>query len=226
MSTVTFSTECPELQGFIKKIDTLDEEVNSAVWKTLPKCGYIIRDEQRRLANETNVDFLAPAITVGKVTVAASKTTQITHNGVSKPAIVSSITSGYHEEVFRYDSTPLRQYRSFTISKKGLIHDQDYWKHASTVRPGVIGLTYEFGRPGKSTAHHRNSPTMKQIRRRIPNKDAKRSEQKKAVPTEVDIRKGTIQPHSHIRRGFDGKKKESARIVISVVENEVRKLGE
>lgn len=185
MSTVTFSTECPELKALIRKLDMFDDNINKSVRSAMHKGADIITNEQKRLISDKSLK-LASSISQSLL--------YTTKNGAV------CITTGYQKEAFG--------------------NDEDGFN------AGVVGLTYEFGRPGKSTAHHRNSPTMKQIRRRIPNKDAKRSEQKKAVPTEVDIRKGTIQPHSHIRRGFDGKKKESARIVISVVENEVRKLGE
>ena len=92
------------------------------------------------------------------------------------------------------------------------------------INHGIVGMTYEFGRPGKSPQH--SSDTMKQVRMRIPNKKEKRKYWKKAVPTEVDWKKGTIQPHPHIRRGFDNKVNEAVQILIKHINNAIDKAGE
>ena len=60
--------------------------------------------------------------------------------------------------------------------------DRSYSKESP---PGVIGLTFEFGRPGESDKG--SSPTMKQVRN----------------GKVVTVEKGSIDPVPHIRRGFD-----------------------
>ena len=117
------------------------------------------------------------------------------------------------------------------VKKKGVLGIQSGYlseafdEDADGFNAGVIGTMFEFGRPGTSTAHHRNSPTMKQIRLRIPNKKtAKKYKWAKAVPTEVDISKGTIQPVPHIRRGFDNKVNEAVDTVIESVNTALEKL--
>ena len=73
--------------------------------------------------------------------------------------------------------------------------------------PGIVGMTYEFGRPGQSA--QRSGETMKQTR----------------YGKKIKVRKGRIQPHPHIRRGFDNKVHEAVQVVVSAVENEVKKAG-
>ena len=65
---------------------------------------------------------------------------------------------------------------------------------------GVMGMTYEFGRPGKSRG--RDKETMKQTRH----------------GEEVDVKKGLIVPVPHVRRGFDNKVEEAADACIETVE--------
>lgn len=91
--------------------------------------------------------------------------------------------------------------------------------------PGVVGMTWEFGRPG--TSSQRSGETMKQVRRIIPNrkKGVRRKDWGEAVPTKIMVKKGRIQPHPHIRRGFDNKVHEAVQVVVSAVENEVKKAG-
>lgn len=79
---------------------------------------------------------------------------------------------------------------------------------------GVIGMTFEFGRPGKSAGH--SCKTMKQKRKR---KSAGGGMELK----EVEVNKGTIQPVPHIRRGFDNKVKQAAETVISEVQAEINR---
>jgi len=90
---------------------------------------------------------------------------------------------------------------------------------------GVVGMTYEFGRPGQST--QRSDEEMEQKRKRIPNKkSAKRKNWKKAVPTRVKIKKGTIQAEPHIRRGFDNVVEQAAQAVIDSISAELDKFGD
>ena len=96
---------------------------------------------------------------------------------------------------------------------------------ADGFNPGVVGMVHEFGRPGQSS--RRSGDKMKQTRKRIPNKKtAKRKDWEEAVPTEVEISKGTIQPVPHIRRGFDNVREKAVNLVIDAVEKEVEKIGE
>ena len=91
--------------------------------------------------------------------------------------------------------------------------------------PGLVGVVTEFGRPGKSAGH--TGKTMWQIRKRILNKKtAERKDWEKAVPTKVEIDKGTIQPYSHIRRGFDSVKEQAAQKLIDAYNAEIDKLSD
>ena len=86
-------------------------------------------------------------------------------------------------------------------------------------------MVTEFGRPG--TSAQRSGTKMKQKRKRIPNKKtAKRKDWQPAVPTEVEIEKGTIQPYPHIRRGFDATKEQAAQVLINAYNAEIDKLGD
>lgn len=117
---------------------------------------------------------------------------------VTKKGVVG-ITTGYQSNAFKSD-------------ENGSNH-------------GLAGMVYEFGRPGKSP--NRTDEKMKQKRKRIPNKEtAKRKDWEKAVLTEVEIDKGTIQAQPHIRRGFDNKVSEAVQTVIDYINAEIDKLGE
>ncbi len=228
-----FSMEMPDIQGLIKQLDLMNEYANQEVRDGLHEAAEMICREQKRLAPYS---FLKDAITVGKIKlrnpytqiVQTDSSNIMLHNKATKKtyAGVLSITTGYHENAFNYEQTKNHDRRTYTVSRKGIVHDGDYWKQASKEKPGIIGMTYEFGRPGKSSAHHRNSDTMKQIRKRIPNKSEKRKYWKKAVPTEVDWKKGRIQPHPHIGRGFDNKVNEAVQILIKHINNAIDKAGE
>lgn len=228
-----FSMEMPDIQGLIKQLDLMNEYANQEVRDGLHEAAEMICREQKRLAPYS---FLKDAITVGKIKlrnpytqiVQTDSSNIMLHNKATKQtyAGVLSITTGYHANAFNYEQTKNHDRRTYTVSRSGIVHDGDYWKQASKEKPGVIGMTYEFGRPGKSSTHHRNSDTMKQIRKRIPNKSEKRKYWKKAVPTEVDWKKGTIQPHPHIGRGFDNKVNEAVQILIKHINNAIDKAGE
>ena len=92
-----------------------------------------------------------------------------------------SITSGYQPEAFRTDGDGFN--------------------------PGVVGMTYEFGRPGQSA--YRRSETTTRTR------NGKR----------YKVKKGTIQAVSHIRRGFDSVKNEAVNTAIAAYNAEIDKLG-
>jgi hypothetical protein len=90
------------------------------------------------------------------------------------------ITSGYMSEAFETD--------------------------AEGKNAGVIGLTYEFGRPGQSRT--RSKDTMKQTRN----------------GKTVEVSKGKISPRPHIRRGFDNKIREATEKTIEALERETGKV--
>ena len=232
-----FSMEMPDIQGLIKQLDLMNKYANQEVRDGLHEAAEIICKEQKRLAPYS---FLKDAITVGKIKImkphSRVKLTTSENSSFSRFNSVSLtretyygilyVTIGYHEDAFNYEQTKNHDNRTYTTSRNGIVHDGDYWKQASKDKPGIIGMTYEFGRPGKSSAHHRNSKTMKQIRMRIPNKkDTKRKYWKKAVPTEVDWNKGTIQPRPHIRRGFDNKVNAAVQALLNHVNNAINRAG-
>ena len=75
-------------------------------------------------------------------------------------------------------------------------------------QPGLVGMVYEFGRPG--TSPQRSKDTMSQKRHgKI-----------------YTVKKGTIQAQPHIRRGFDNKVDEAVQTVIDYINAEIDKLGE
>ncbi len=232
-----FSMEMPDIQGLIKQLDLMNKYANQEVRDGLHEAAEIICKEQKRLAPYS---FLKDAITVGKIKImkphSRVKLTTSENSSFSRFNSVSLtretyygilyVTIGYHEDAFNYEQTKNHDNRTYTTSRNGIVHDGDYWKQASKEKPGIIGMTYEFGRPGKSSAHHRNSKTMKQIRMRIPNKkDTKRKYWKKAVPTEVDWNKGTIQPRPHIRRGFDNKVNAAVQVLLDHINNALNRAG-
>ncbi|MBQ9460995.1 MAG: hypothetical protein IJU51_03635 [Clostridia bacterium] len=87
--------------------------------------------------------------------------------------------------------------------------DDAFFTDEDGFNPGVVGMTYEFGRPG-SSSNQRRSETITQSR------NGRR----------VKVKKGAIQPVSHIRRGFDNVKDKAAERVISAYNREIDKLGE
>jgi hypothetical protein len=74
--------------------------------------------------------------------------------------------------------------------------------------PGVVGMTWEFGRPGQSP--RRSGATMTQTRN----------------GKKVTVKKGTIQPVPHIRAGFDDTVEQNVQTLISAVNAVTDKLGE
>ena len=100
-----------------------------------------------------------------------------------------------------------------------------YWQKESD---GIIGLTYEFGRPGQSP--QRSGKTMKQKRKRrkkvsvsSKRKNAKGWKYSEADLTEVTIKKGAIAPVPHVRRGFDNKVEEAVNAVAEILEEAIEK---
>ena len=100
------------------------------------------------------------------------------------------------------------------VTKKGVVGITTGYQ-ANAFKPdengknhGVIGMVYEFGRPGKSP--QRSKDTMSQKRHgKI-----------------YTVKKGTIQAQPHIRRGFDNKVEEAVQTVIDYINAEIDKLGE
>lgn len=161
-----FETDLPDLQGFIRQLDLLDENVNAAVRKGMDEGADIILAEQRRRADATGVPFLARHIGKGKI--------------YSTKRGSLGITTGYQAEAFGAD------------------------ENGKNV--GVVGLTYEFGRPGQS--RNRKGDKMKQRR----------------GGKEVEVRKGKIAPRPHIRPAFDAKVKEASERTIEAVSCETGKV--
>ena len=182
MSEEVFSSDMPELQSLIKKLDVFDEETNKAVRTAMHKGADIIMNEQKRLISGKS-ERLAAAISKSKV-YATKK------GGIG-------VSTGYQGGAFK--------------------------TNGDGFNPGIVGMVFEFGRPGSSSAK-RSSDKMKQVRKRIPNKKTTKRSEWKAVPTEVEISKGTIQAVPHIRRGFDIKKEEAVNIVLDAVNREIDKL--
>lgn len=217
-----FSVELPDLDSFIAELGRLEEDSIEAIRVAMHEGAEIIVQEQKRLADKTGVDFLSGAITVGEIDVTKPHEHRQVWGGTTIVSGSLSITTGYHEDAFNYTDTSRKTQRSYKVSRQGIKHDGDYWKFADKERPGIIGMMYEFGRPGKSRM--RSGSQMKQIRLRIPNKGEKRKYWLKAVPKEVEIEKGKISPRPHIRRGFDNKIREVTEKTIEALERETGKV--
>ena len=187
MAAETFQTDLPDLQGFIKQLDLLDDNVNKSVRENIRKGGGVICAEQKRLAEAINPK-LADAIDLSRV--------YVTKKGVI------GITSGYQADAFKTD--------------------------AEGFNPGVVGVTYEFGRPGGSPG--RTKETMKQKRRiRTAIKTTKKGKvikdrSKPAEPKEIDVKKGYVPASPHIRRGFDMKLEDAIGVIFSGINDEVKKV--
>lgn len=215
MAAETFQTDLPDLQGFIKSLDLLDDNVNKSVRKNIKKGAGLIMSEQKRLIEGT-AQWLADCIEMGVV--------YVTKNGTI------GVTTGYQYDAFNYEDTARKKYRTHTVSRQGIVHDADYWRYADKEHAGVIGLMFEFGRPGKSIAHHRNSDTMKQVRRiRTATKTTRKGRvikdrSKPAEPKEIDVKKGYVPASPHIRRGFDVKLEDAIGVIFSGINDEVKKV--
>lgn len=158
----SFSTESPNLQGFLKSLNLLENNVNTAVRKSMHDGAEIILKEQKRLVS--NHPRLVKHITAGQL--------RVSKNGRM------FIDCGYSDKAFQ------------TVEGK--------------TNMGVYGVSVEFGRPGKGK---RSKKTMNQIR----------------YGKQVEVDKGSIQPQSHIIRGFENKASEVANAVINSVNKELNK---
>lgn len=74
--------------------------------------------------------------------------------------------------------------------------------------PGVVGMTWEFGRPGQSP--RRSGATMTQTRN----------------GKKVTVRKGAIQPVPHIRAGADDTFEQNWQTLVNAANSVTDKLGE
>lgn len=153
--TAGFSTDCPDLQAFIKSLDLLDDKINNAVREAMHSAADIIVNEQRRLVS--NHPSLVPFVTKSPLRV--SKKNKV------------YINCGYQANAF----------------------DEGLKKNM-----GEYGMAVEFGRPGHGK---RSGKTMIQTR----------------YGKQVTVNKGTIQPQSHIIRGFENKANEASNAVIEAV---------
>ena len=145
---------------------------------------------------------------VGKRLSKAIKKSRLTVSKKNKNFV--SVSMGYQEDSFNVGS------------------GDKYWQKESD---GIIGLTYEFGRPGQSP--QRSGETMKQKRKRrkkvsvsSKRKNAKGWKYSEAEPTEVTIKKGAIAPVPHVRRGFDNKVEEAADAAVNIVVQALEKVWE
>ena len=86
----------------------------------------------------------------------------------------------------------------------------DYDSDNST-KLGVIGLVYEFGRPGQSSATRQSPETYRHLN---------------GNPSGFKVKKGAIQPIPHIRKGFDEIKPYCVKILIKSYNAEINKLGD
>ncbi len=80
-------------------------------------------------------------------------------------------------------------------------------KDAEGFNAGVVGMTYEFGRPG--TSPQRSGKTMKQMRN----------------GKQVEVNKGTIQPVPHIRLGYDETLEQNIQTLVNAVNAEIERLN-
>lgn len=194
-----FHSELPDIRSMIKKLDAFDERANKVIRDGINRGGDIILAEQRRLIGSQKV---------GKRLSKAIKKSRLTVSKKNKKFV--SVSMGYQEDSFNVGS------------------GDKYWQKESD---GIIGLTYEFGRPGQSI--QRSGKTMKQKRKRrkkIPvsskRKNAKGWKYSEAELTDVEIKKGSIVPVPHIRRGFDNKIEEAVNAVAQEFENVIEEVME
>ena len=165
----TFSTDIPDLEGFIRELDMFKENVNKALRLALHHCGERIAGAQRRFIRYKS-KRLSDAIGVGNV--------YTTQSGVL------GIRVGYLEKAFELDNSL-----------------------DPPARIGVVGLVYEFGRPGQSNGSRSSPETYRHVN-----------------GNSYKVKKGAIQPIPHIRRGFDEIKEYCVRDLIRYYEEELDKL--
>lgn len=176
------SCDFPNLDAFIKQLDLTKENVNKALRAAMYESGKMIEQEQKRCI--LGAAYQKKEKKKGGGTLGERLAPHISVGKIfSTKKGVLGISSGYQDDAFAADS-------------KG-------------VKPGVLGMIWEFGRPGKSSSY-RSNENMKQKR------NGKR----------VTVKKGTIQPVPHIRRGFDNVKNRAAQTVIEAYNREIDKLGD
>lgn len=96
------------------------------------------------------------------------------------------------------------------VTKKGNIgistgyHAKAFKKDKDGFQAGMVGMVFEFGRPGQK------GDTMKQKRN----------------GETVTVKIGAVQPVPHIRQGFDETVEQASQTVINSVSAEIDKLGE
>ena len=99
---------------------------------------------------------------------------------------------------------------SIYTTKKGSVgistgyHAKAFKKDKDGFRAGMVGMVFEFGRPGQK------GDTMKQVRN----------------GKTITVKIGTVQPVPHIRAGFDEAVNSASQTVIDTVSAEIDKLGE
>jgi len=98
------------------------------------------------------------------------------------------------------------------VTKNGVLtvrtgyQDEAFKTDSEGFNPGVVGMVFEFGRPGTG-ARSRETMTQSRHGRRF------------------SVRKGTIQAVPHIRKGFDETVQQAAERLIEAYNNEVDRLG-
>ena len=177
-----YYTEFPDIQGLIKQLDLMNENINKAVREGLNKGADIILAEQRRLAPYNLSHYISKS-----------------HIYVTKNGTLG-IETGYLIDAFNGDA----------VKENG----QEF-------KPGLVGMTFEFGRPGNSSTFRKNKY------RYYHRYSKKRAEKTGGTGLEVfKGLKGTIQPIPHIRRGFDNVVEQAAQAVIDAISSEIDKLGD
>ena len=162
MAEEVFSTDCPDLQAFIKSLDLLDDKISAAVVDAMGSAANTIVNEQKRLVQSGHPRLVKY---IKKGTLRVSKKGSV------------YVDCGYLPDAFNSVETD---------------------KYGTETNMGVYGVSVEFGRPGRGK---RSKTTMTQTRH----------------GEEVEIDKGTIQPQSHIIRGFENKANEASNAVIEAV---------
>ena len=141
MTEEMFSTDMPDLDGFIKELDMFNENVNTALRKGLHEAGDMIGQAQKRL-----IESKPASVSEGKYKK-YTRTSKYrlkrlseaisTGNVYTTKSGALGITSGYQADAFKTDSEGFNA--------------------------GLVGMVTEFGRPGKSS--RRQGETMTQTRK-------------------------------------------------------------
>lgn len=165
MSDDFFQMEMPDLDGFIRELDLLNEQVSEAVREGMHEGAEIVAREQRAEAAAAGIVFVADYIDISDV--------------YSSQRGSLGISTGFMPRAFEQ-------------------HDGK--------QPGVVGLTYEFGRPGQS--RNRSRDTMYQTRN----------------GKTFRIKKGRINPRPFLRPGFDRKTGEASQKIIDCVTKKLERV--